>query len=654
MALSLRYAYLILIAAMAGTLLLAAVGLSELQPPPQDFSDHLGVSKADNLTYYTEQLPPYSFQDNGSLSGISIDLLELVTERMGTEVSREDVHLVPWTEGYQAALTRNGTVLFSMARTPDREQSFKWAGPIYTDCEVLFSRRDRGISIQSPEDLQGYRIGVIADDIAIEQLLDIGVEPDQIVPESAASVLMAKLESGEIDLWACPEAAGRYFAEQLTGNYYYYDVVFRLQPRDLYFAFSRDVPDSTVQSFQEAIDGVKEEKDASGISSYQRILGKYDPRIGLEHLNYLTEEWAPFNYRENEVTGISVEILEAVFRHLGVNRSREEVRIVPLAEGFEAARNETGTVLFSIVRTPEREPQFKWAGPFTRAGFVLFAPRSRNITISAPEDLNRYRIGAVQDSIENDLLISQGVSRSDLVSGKTPADLLQMLEEGSIDLWATGDLAGRHQMKQTAKDPDGYEVVYSLSENDFYFIFSRDVPDTLVRAFQHALEAVREEEDAQGVSDYERIIYKYLGAGCSRQTFSDQAVTDLVNSTASALGENASDTLRAINAGWPPYRDPANPGLYAFVFTDNLTMAAHGENIQLVGTNYRGKTDAAGKPFIDQILEGALKNGTGWVDYIYMHPTQPNLYYKTTYYQLMQGSDGQRYIVCSGNYRRCE
>ena len=82
-------------------------------------------------------------------------------------------------------------------------------------------------------------------------------------------------------------------------------------------------------------------------------------------------------------------------------------------------------------------------------------------------------------------------------------------------------------------------------------------------------------------------------------------------------------------------------------------MVAHADNIQVVGENFRGKTDVTGKPFRDEILEGALNNGTGWVDYVYMHPVQANLYYKTTYYRLTRGSDGNFYIVCSGNYKDC-
>jgi polar amino acid transport system substrate-binding protein len=196
--------------------------------------------------------------------------------------------------------------------------------------------------------------------------------------------------------------------------------------------------------------------------------------------------------------------------------------------------------------------------------------------------------------------------------------------------------------------------VYTLSENDFYYIFSKDVPDTLVHAFEQAIETARNQKDEQGVSDYERIIYRNLGVECARQTFTDDAVMGLVNTTAASIEKNTSDTFRRINAGEAPYRDSEDPGLYAFVYNENITIVAHADNIQVVGKNFKGKTDVTGKPFRDEILEGALKNGTGWVDYIYMHPVQTNLYYKTTYYRLTQGSDGNSYIVCSGNYKLCE
>jgi len=641
-----RYNYLILVLVLAGALFLASGCVSKSGQPSTGPPDSV------TLTYYTEQYPPYNYQENDTLRGVAVDLLGEITGKMGRRVTPDEVHPVPWTEGYQAALTRKNTVLFSTARLPEREHSFKWAGPIFTDRYVLFAGRDRGITISGPGDLKGYRIGVITDDAAIQQLLNAGVDRSQLEYDTNVSVLIGKLSRGETDLWCYPEAVGRYFAEQKTGNYSF-KIVFTTQNVDFYYAFSKDIPDSTVKSFQLALDALKQEKDAAGVSNYDRILGRYIPSIGLAQLNYLTEEWAPFNYQEGEnPAGISVEILEAIFRNMGVNRTRTDVRIVPLADGFRQAQGNTSTVLFSIVRTPEREPLYKWAGPFTKSSFVLFAPRGRNITIVSPDDLNRYRIGAVQSSIENDLLISHGVNASHLVTRLLPEELLLLLKEGQIDMWATGDLTGRYEIKKSEVNPDVYEIVYILSENDFYYIFSKDVPDTLVSAFRQALGMVRNQKDAQGISEYERIIYRYLGVGCARQPFTDEAVMALVNTTAAAIEKNASDTFQRVNAG-APYRDPKNPELYAFVYDTNLTVVANADNMLLVGVNLKGKTDVTGKPYRDDILSGALKNGTGWVEYVYTNPVQPNLYYKNTYYRLTRGSDGNSYIVCSGNYKIC-
>jgi polar amino acid transport system substrate-binding protein len=612
------------------------------------------MSPAGSLTFYTEQLPPYNYQENGTLKGFSVDLLEEITAKMGTRVTREKVQLVPWTEGYQTVLSRNNTVLFTTARLAGREQSFKWAGPIYAYTNVLFARPDREIALTSPEDLKAYRIGVIADDVAIQQLLDAGVNTSQLVTETNVSSIISKLNSGEIDLWGYPEAPGRYFTEQVTGNYYSFRVVYTLQDLEGYYVFNKNVPDSTVRSFQQALDAVKTEKDAEGTTPYDRILVRYIPSIGLAQLNYLTEEWAPFNYQENGIpAGISVEILEAVFRTIEVNRTKTDVRIVPLSEGFRQAQGTTGTVLFSIVRSPEREPLYKWAGPFTKGSFVIFAPVGRNISITSRDDLNRYRIGAVKGTIENTLLTNQGVNASHIVNELVPADLINMLETGGIDLWATGDITGRYEMKVAGADPDAYEIVYTLSENDFYFIFSKDVPDELVKAFSQALFVVRNQRDSRGISEYERIIYRNIGVGCARQTFTDGDVMALVNATAGDIAKDTAGTFLRINAGEAPYLDEENKELYVFVFDSNLTVVAHAANPLQIGVNTRGKTDVTGNPFRDKILSGALKNGTGREEYIYTNPVQMNLYYKTAYYRLTTGSDGKTYIVGSGNFKRC-
>jgi ABC-type amino acid transport substrate-binding protein len=230
-----------------------------------------------NLSFLTEDLPPFNYQENGTLKGISVDLLEAVTERMGQNVSRDQVRLVSWTEAYHTGLAGPNTVIFMTGRVPQREPFFKWAGPIYTAQNVLFARPEQNITIKGAEDLKEYRIGVIADDITVQQLLDLGVEPDQLVQKTDVPTLIELLESGAIDLWGYSEPSGRYFAEKEIGDYYAFTIVYTLPPVEGYYAFSTDVPDSTVQSFQLALDALKTERDDAGVTIYDRIVRRYIP-----------------------------------------------------------------------------------------------------------------------------------------------------------------------------------------------------------------------------------------------------------------------------------------------------------------------------------------------------------------------------------------
>jgi len=81
-----------------------------------------------------------------------------------------------------------------------------------------------------------------------------------------------------------------------------------------------------------------------------------------------------------------------------------------------------------------------------------------------------------------------------------------------------------------------------------------------------------------------------------------------------------------------------------------VTEAANADNPAVVGRNLKGVPDMAGKLFRDNIVEGALKNGTGWEDYVFTMPGKIGLFYKSVYYKLVTGSDGKQYVVCVGRY----
>jgi polar amino acid transport system substrate-binding protein len=192
---------------------------------------------------------------------------------------------------------------------------------------------------------------------------------------------------------------------------------------------------------------------------------------------------------------------------------------------------------------------------------------------------------------------------------------------------------------------------FIIQPDELYYAFNIETDDELINRFQDQLEIAKTYNSEDGSSVYEKILNRYSMILDAEDGITDEMAINLVNRTVTDIESDAAGTFAKINQGLAPYVDQQNPALYIFVYDTNVVMMAHGTNPGMVGKSYAGKPDAAGKCFRDEIVRGALANGSGWVDYIYTKPDESGLYRKTSYYQLAVGSDKAKYIVCAGKYK---
>lgn len=239
-----------------------------------------GGASAKDLTYITEQFPPYNFEQDGRLQGIAVDLLEMAWQRMGEgSLNRSMIALLPWADGYRRALDKENTVIFSTARLPQREQLFKWAGPIGPIRNVLLAKKDKNISIKAPEDLKKYKIMAVEDDSAVQMLLDSGAKLDDLILEKTSRQAIEMLQNESVDAWAYGDTAGLWLIQESGLNASDYRAAFVLGETDYYYAFNKGIPDSLVQSFQRALDRIKGNRDKEGVSDYDRMISRYIPAM---------------------------------------------------------------------------------------------------------------------------------------------------------------------------------------------------------------------------------------------------------------------------------------------------------------------------------------------------------------------------------------
>lgn len=210
-----------------------------------------------SLVLLTENFPPYNMAEGDSnyakdenISGIAVELVREMFKR--AEVDYSLTLRFPWERIYKTALEKPGYGVFCTARLPERENDFKWVGPLGPDDWVMLARADSPISLSSLEEAKAYKVGAYKGDAISEFLNKQGMKPLSSLRDQENPL---KLMKGDIDLWATGDAAGRYLAKQqgVTGL----KNVLRFDSAQLYLALNKDTPDALVAKLQAALDAMR-------------------------------------------------------------------------------------------------------------------------------------------------------------------------------------------------------------------------------------------------------------------------------------------------------------------------------------------------------------------------------------------------------------
>ncbi|OOW04087.1 MULTISPECIES: substrate-binding periplasmic protein [Pseudomonas] len=208
----------------------------------------------------------------------------------------------------------------------------------------------------------------------------------------------------------------------------------------------------------------------------------------------LTENFPPYNMAKNgknfakdeNIEGIAVDIMRETFKRAGI--SYNLTLRFPWERIYKLALEKPGYGVFVMARLPDREALFKWVGPIGPDDWVLLAKADSKIQLESLEQARRYKIGAYKGDAIAESLDKQGLKP---IVALRDQDNAQKLMEGQIDLWATGDPAGRYLARQVGVN--GLKTVLRFNSAQLYLALNKDVPDEVVARLQAALEQLREE-----------------------------------------------------------------------------------------------------------------------------------------------------------------
>ena len=215
---------------------------------------------ASSLQVVTSDFPPYQIQNGNQVEGINTALIKKVIAQAGSEATFQ---IYPWTRAYEKALQEPNTLIYSIARTPEREKLFQWIGTISPFQIYLWKLKNRtDINIKALEDAKPFVIGGITSDVKAKYFQQMGFTPGKNLEFASNEVAnIKKLYAKRIDLMAFDEISFPYLCRRAGHPVSDFTRLLKIDDisHDLYLAASLTTPLKTVKELTQALRKIKRE-----------------------------------------------------------------------------------------------------------------------------------------------------------------------------------------------------------------------------------------------------------------------------------------------------------------------------------------------------------------------------------------------------------
>lgn len=212
----------------------------------------------------------------------------------------------------------------------------------------------------------------------------------------------------------------------------------------------------------------------------------------LMNIRWMTEEYAPYNFTiKGELNGISVDILNEVWKRSGMIGPRPDIEVLPWARGYMYLQQEKNSCLFSTSITEERKKLFTFAGTISENKNVIISKKEKGFKIDKIQDLKALTIGAIREDAGEQLLLSAGWDINLLEHSSSPESLVRKLSMNRMDAISYGQDTAVYYMKKFSIDPDQYETIFLLKKTELSFAFNKETDPEIVNEFQRIMDEMK-------------------------------------------------------------------------------------------------------------------------------------------------------------------
>lgn len=228
---------------------------------------HGQLTYAQDLQILTTEIPPIAFTKDGKVTGFCTEVVEDIQRRLNNHAS---IQVLPWKRAYQMAQERPNTALYCTMRTAERENLFKWVGPVTTSQTNFYAKSGSTIRINNLEDAKKQGPILIPRGFYSYQYLQ-GLGFQNLEAVDSAQIMLKMLLAGRRSLMVLDSQLLPSLLEKINARPEEVEMIQTALTTRSYVAFSKATADETVAKWQSALDQMKRE------GSFQRLHKNWFP-----------------------------------------------------------------------------------------------------------------------------------------------------------------------------------------------------------------------------------------------------------------------------------------------------------------------------------------------------------------------------------------
>lgn len=448
---------------------------------------------------------PLDFVDDGEAIGFSIDYLNLVASKVGLKI--EYVNGYAWDDLLRKLEAKEIDMGQSILKTPDRERYLNFTDP-YLNLPMVYFGREGADRINSIEDLEGKRMGVV-----IESIPDTVYNEDyshlNIIKFDSTVEALKALSAGAIDVHADILPVSRYMIRTnlLPGIEVIGDKFFpETENADLIrLAARKDWPEliSILSKGMEAVTAMEFRDIAEKWQTQQNFVISDGIGLTAEEKTWLSENrfidvsidpnQAPLEFLDDEgnISGVTGAYLKLIGNKLGIefrNAGAEN-----WTQALDMIKKSETQLITLITETKERNEFLTFTDKYVDVVHMIFARENDevygNLDSLAGRKISQVEGFAIKGFIERDY------PNVEIVSADKVVDAIRLLASGDMDAYI-----GSIPMASYNINSEGFSNLKVVGDTPYRgensFGIRNDLP-LLASAMQKALRSISAEEKAE-------------------------------------------------------------------------------------------------------------------------------------------------------------